>query len=108
MPQKLRTAQRGALGDARSAGHAVLQQHRDSSRKGCTVLRAKALRANDLLCQLPFHPSLGTWAKWMKLKDFTCAAASLLLISKTFGVGCCNDSGRQRGCWMTNLFTQVW
>lgn len=79
MPHQLKTAQRGALGDAMSVGHSALYQSsstRERSSEGCAVFRAKAGRANALLYQLPFHPSLGTWAKWMKLEDFTCAAAS--------------------------------
>lgn len=91
MPHKLKTTQRGVLADTRSAGPTALHQcssMRDRSTEACTVFRAKAARENALLYQLPFQPSLGTWAKWMKLKDFTCAAASLLLISKAFGVGC--------------------
>ena len=67
----------------------------ERSNKDCTVFSAKAVKPNTHLYWLPSHPSLGAWTKWMELKDFMGAAASLLLISKMYLVCVTgNDSGR--------------
>lgn len=91
MPHKLEITQRGALGNTMSSGHAALHQYSSRREKQwglCCIQSKGSKRKCSLLCQLPFHPSLGTWAKWMRWKDFICAAASLLLMRKTFGVVC--------------------
>lgn len=81
-----------------SIGHTTLQQYSskgEGSNEDCTVFSAKGVKANTHLYWLPSHPSLGVWTKRMELKDFTGAAASLLLISETYLVCVTgNDSGR--------------
>lgn len=107
----MKTAQRGASDNTINIGCTALHQYSskgESSSKDCSAFSAKAVKANIHLHWLPSHPSLGVWTKWMELEDFMGAAASLLLISKTYLVCVMgNDSGRWWGYWMTNLVTQV-
>lgn len=79
MPHQLKSTQRGALGNAMSAGHSTAAaQGRAAGRAAlCSGTHSKCSPVPAALA--PLLRDLG------KMEE---AAASLLLISKTSGVGC--------------------